>query len=131
MNALAAYFPATGTTAQAASAPAKTAGADLYEIKPAVSYTDAGPNWIDKRSRSSAQIDDKHSLPALGIQPAPYILLCAIMAICSGNVLYAPLRDGIENRQQILALFGQRVFYPGWDLVVLLPVYQPVHFQFF
>ena len=38
MSALVAYFSATGTTAKAAQALAEAAGADLYEIKPAVPY---------------------------------------------------------------------------------------------
>lgn len=47
MKALVAYFSATGTTAKAARALAKAAGADLYEIKPAISYTSADLNgWI-------------------------------------------------------------------------------------
>ncbi|MBQ8961126.1 MAG: flavodoxin family protein [Ruminococcus sp.] len=35
---------------------AETAGADLYEISPAVSYTSADLNWQDKRSKSSIVI---------------------------------------------------------------------------
>ena len=38
MNALVAYFSASGTTAKAAKALAKAADADLYEIKPAIPY---------------------------------------------------------------------------------------------
>lgn len=65
MNALVAYFSATGTTAKAAKALAKAAGADLYEIRPAVPYTSADLNWTDKGSRSSVEMNDKHSRPAL------------------------------------------------------------------
>lgn len=50
MNALVAYFSATGTTAKAARMLAKALGAALYEIKPAVPYTSADLNWMDKRS---------------------------------------------------------------------------------
>ena len=39
MNALVAYFSATGTTAKAAKALAKAVGGELYEIKPAIPYT--------------------------------------------------------------------------------------------
>lgn len=39
MNALVAYFSATGTTAKAAKALANAVGGELYEIKPAVPYT--------------------------------------------------------------------------------------------
>ncbi|WP_405356903.1 flavodoxin [Ruminococcus sp.] len=62
---LVAYFSASGTTARAAKDLAKAAGADLYEIKPAVPYTRADLNWQDKSSRSSVEMRDKGSRPAL------------------------------------------------------------------
>ena len=62
---LVAYFSASGTTARAAKDLAKAAGADLYEIKPAVPYTRADLNWQDKNSRSSLEMRDKSSRPAL------------------------------------------------------------------
>ena len=65
MNALVAYFSASGTTAKAAKVLAKAADADLYEIKPAIPYTRADLNWMDKGSRSSVEMSDKHSRPAL------------------------------------------------------------------
>ena len=65
MKALVVYFSASGTTAKAAKVLANAAGADLYEIKPAVPYTSADLNWMDKRSRSSVEMNDKHSRPAL------------------------------------------------------------------
>ena len=71
MNALVAYFSATGTTAKAAKALASAAGADLYEIRPAVPYTGADLNWMDKGSRSSVEMNDKHSRPALADTDAP------------------------------------------------------------
>ena len=71
MNALVAYFSATGTTAKAAKALASAAGADLYEIRPAVPYTGADLNWMDKGSRSSVEMSDKHSRPALADTDAP------------------------------------------------------------
>lgn len=71
MNALVAYFSATGTTAKAAKALASVAQADLYEIKPAVPYTGADLNWMDKYSRSSVEMNDKQSRPALADTEAP------------------------------------------------------------
>ena len=71
MNALVAYFSASGNTAKAAKALAKAAGADLYEIKPAVPYTGADLNWMDKGSRSSVEMNDKNSRPALVDTDAP------------------------------------------------------------
>lgn len=71
MNALVSYFSASGTTAKAAKVLASAADADLYEIKPAVPYTHADLNWMDKRSRSSVEMNDKQSRPALADTDAP------------------------------------------------------------
>ena len=71
MNALVAYFSATGTTAKAAKALATAVGGELYEIKPAVPYTSADLNWMDKGSRSSVEMKDAHSRPALADTDAP------------------------------------------------------------
>lgn len=71
MNALVAYFSATGTTAAAAKALAQAAGADLYEIRPAVPYTSADLDWRDKHSRSSVEMEDKRSRPALADTDTP------------------------------------------------------------
>ena len=50
---LVAYFSASGTTASVAGKLAQAANADLHEITPAIPYTSADLNWMDKRSRSS------------------------------------------------------------------------------
>ena len=71
MNPLVAYFSATGTTAKAAKALANAVGGELYEIKPAVPYTSADLNWMDKGSRSSVEMRDKGSRPALRDTDAP------------------------------------------------------------
>lgn len=62
---LVAYFSASGTTAAAAKKLAQAAGADLYEIKPETPYTRADLNWQNKNSRSSLEMRDKSSRPAL------------------------------------------------------------------
>ena len=62
---LVAYFSASGTTARLAQQLAQAAGADLYEIKPAAAYTDDDLNWQNKQSRSSVEINDHSSRPAL------------------------------------------------------------------
>ena len=62
---LVAYFSATGTTAAAAKKLAAAAGADLYEIKPAVPYTKEDLNWMNKKSRSSVEMNDNSSRPEL------------------------------------------------------------------
>ena len=60
-----AYFSASGVTARVAETLAHAAGASLYEIRPAVPYTRADLNWNDKHSRSSVEMADKSSRPAL------------------------------------------------------------------
>lgn len=62
---LVAYFSATGTTMEAASKLAKVADADLFEIVPEVLYTPADLNWRDKSSRSTLEMEDKSSRPAI------------------------------------------------------------------
>ena len=62
---LVAYFSASGVTERAAKALAKAAKADLFEIKPEIPYTDADLNWMDKKSRSSVEMNNPASRPAI------------------------------------------------------------------
>ena len=62
---LVAYFSATGTTARAAEKLADITGGECYAITPARSYTSADLNWNDRRSRSSVEMNDPKSRPAL------------------------------------------------------------------
>ena len=67
---LVAYFSASGTTEKVARNLAQAANAALYEIRPAVPYTKADLNWMDKKSRSTVEMNDKSSRPALSDQNA-------------------------------------------------------------
>lgn len=62
---LVAFFSASGTTKKTAEMVAEAAGADLYEITPKVAYTTADLNWMDKKSRSSVEMNDKKFRPEL------------------------------------------------------------------
>ena len=62
---LVAYFSATGTTKAAAQILAKQTGAELFEIAPEVPYTDADLDWRDKQSRTTIEMNDPTSRPAL------------------------------------------------------------------
>ncbi|MCR4738617.1 MAG: NAD(P)H-dependent oxidoreductase [Bacteroidales bacterium] len=62
---LIAYFSATGNTKAAAQKLAKEFNADLYEITPEVLYTAADLDWRDKTSRSTLEMKDKSSRPAI------------------------------------------------------------------
>ena len=64
-NILVAYFSASGVTKKVAENLAKAAGADLFEIVPEQIYTSEDLNWHNKQSRSSVEIDDKKSRPAI------------------------------------------------------------------
>ena len=59
------YFSATGTTKAAAQRLAKELNADLYEITPEQPYTAADLDWRDKTSRSTIEMKDKSSRPAI------------------------------------------------------------------
>ena len=62
---LVAYFSASGVTAGVAQKLSAALGADLFEIKPAVPYTEADLNWMDKKSRSSVEMNDEDSRPEI------------------------------------------------------------------
>lgn len=68
------YFSASGVTARAAKEIASSVGADIAEIKPAVPYTSADLDWMDKKSRSTLESKDENSRPemAADIDVAPY-----------------------------------------------------------
>ena len=59
------YFSATGTTRAAAERLAKEFNADLFEITPEVPYTAADLDWRDRSSRSTLEMKDKSSRPAI------------------------------------------------------------------
>ena len=62
---LVAYFSASGVTKKAAEKLASAAKTDTYEIKPAVPYTKADLNWMDKKSRSSVEMGNKSFRPEI------------------------------------------------------------------
>lgn len=62
---LVAYFSASGVTKAAAERLAKAAKADLFEIKPAVPYTQADLDWMNKKSRSSVEMNNPNSRPEI------------------------------------------------------------------
>ncbi len=70
MKALVAYFSASGVTKKAAKNLAEAAGADIYEIKPEVPYTEADLNWQNPKSRSSVEMNDKAFRPRMADKDA-------------------------------------------------------------
>ena len=62
---LVAYFSASGVTAKLAESLSEAIGADLYEIEPKIPYTKADLDWMDKQSRSTIEMNDPSSRPAI------------------------------------------------------------------
>lgn len=62
---LVAYFSASGVTAKAAEKIAEAIGADLYEIRPQLPYTAKDLDWMNRNSRSSVEMNDPASRPAI------------------------------------------------------------------
>jgi flavodoxin len=67
---LVAYFSASGTTKHVAEKLAEAAGADLYEIRPEIPYTNADLNWRDEKARSTVEMKNPSSRPALADKSA-------------------------------------------------------------
>lgn len=65
MKKLVAYFSTAGVTAAVARKLADALGADLFEIKPEVPYTAADLDWRDGNSRSSVEMKNPASRPAI------------------------------------------------------------------
>ena len=59
------YFSASGVTAKTANKLAKEVDGDLFEIEPKEKYTSADLNWMDKKSRSSVEMNDPASRPEI------------------------------------------------------------------
>ncbi len=71
MKALVTYFSASGVTGTVARRLADAIGAEAYEIRPAVPYTAADLDWMDKKSRSTVEMQDKSCRPELADKDAP------------------------------------------------------------
>lgn len=86
---LVAYFSCSGVTKAVAEKLAAITGADLYEIKPEVPYTEADLDWNDKKSRSSVEMRD-----ALASCHFRYVVSSGKVrsSVCrlSGLVVYCP-----------------------------------------
>ena len=67
-NKLVAYFSASGVTAKVAETLAEAIGADIFEIEPKVPYTEADLNWMDKKARSTIEMNDPASRPEIAVK---------------------------------------------------------------
>ena len=66
---LVAYFSASGVTKKLAERLAGAIGADTFEICPETPYTDADLDWRNPKSRSSVEMNDPKSRPAMAETP--------------------------------------------------------------
>ena len=64
-KALVAYFSASGVTAKLAARLSDAIGADMFEIKPETPYSKADLNWMNKKSRSSVEMNDRNCRPGI------------------------------------------------------------------
>ena len=64
-KALVAYFSASGVTKKVATKLAEAIKAELFEIDPETPYTTADLDWQDKNSRSTVEMNDASSRPAI------------------------------------------------------------------
>jgi flavodoxin len=62
---LVAYFSCTGNTKKLAKTLSEAVGGDLYEIMPQKPYTDADLDWTNDKSRSTVEMKNKASRPAI------------------------------------------------------------------
>ena len=79
VKTLVAYFSASGVTKGVAEQLAAAIGADLMEIKPQEPYTEADLDWRNEQSRSSVEMKDLSSRPAiedLELNPEDYDVIC-------------------------------------------------------
>lgn len=60
------YFSATGNTKAVAEEITRLTGADLYEIVPAVPYTDEDLNYNNNECRANQEMNDASARPAIG-----------------------------------------------------------------
>ena len=62
---LVAFFSASGVTKNVAAKLASAVGADIFEIVPERSYTKDDLNWLNKRSRTTLEMNDRSCRPAI------------------------------------------------------------------
>lgn len=68
-KSLVAYFSPTGSTKIVAGTLAEAIGADLFEIVPEVPYKPGDLNWMDKKARSTIEMNDPTARPAIAKLP--------------------------------------------------------------
>ena len=109
---LVAFFSASGVTANAAKILAEAAGADIYEIKPEVPYTKADLDWMDKSSRSTIEMQDKSSRPAIADKNAD---------ISAYDTIFVGFPIWWKNPPTIINTFLDRYDFSGKTMMLCAP----------
>lgn len=104
---LVAYFSCSGVTKKLAQTLAGVVKGDLYEITPAQPYTAADLNWQDKNSRSSVEMRDKSSRPAIS---------GSVKDFAQYDTVFVASRFGGMLRRQLLIPFWKARIFPAKPL---------------
>ena len=114
---LVAYFSASGITAKVAETLAEATGADIFEIQPEVPYTKADLNWQDKTARSTIEMQNPASRPAIAAKRenmADYdTIFCRVsdLVVCRPHHhqhLSGKLRPDWQDHHSICYIWRQR-----------------------
>ena len=109
MKALVAYFSASGVTAALADRLAEAIDAPVYEIRPAVPYTKADLNWMDRKSRSTVEMNDKACRPELSDTDAP---------VADADVIFVGYPVWWYREPSIIDSFLEAYDFSGKDIIL-------------
>lgn len=94
------YFSASGVTAKVAENLADAIGADIFEIQLKVSYTKADLNWMDKKVRSTIEMSDPASRPAIAAKRDNIAEYDTIF------VGYSSVKYGLKKKKKKISFFA-------------------------
>ena len=124
-KSLVAYFSASGVTAGLAKKLAEAAEADLFEITPENSYSEADLNWHDRESLTTIECNDPKSRPAIAnkidISDYDAVVLCyPIWWAYAPKIMYTFVESQDWNGKKLITLCtsgGSGLGRSGNDLV--------------
>lgn len=105
---LVAYFSCSGQTKRLAETLAGAVVGDLYEIAPEKPYTSADLDWNDKRSRSTAEMNDPAARPAIA---------GSVADMASYEVVFVGFPIWWYEAPRIIATFLERYDFGGKTVI--------------
>ena len=117
---LVAVFSASGVTEKVGKEIARVAGADFYEIVPKEIYTSADLDWMNKKSRSSIEMNDPSARPEINGKVAD-------MASYDTVIVGFPIWWGVAPR--IIDTFLESYEFSGKNIIPFLHVRRKRHRQ--